>query len=68
MPFQDGWEMVCFAQDAECEDRLFLRWAAMYQDAMGFDEFKEKITGGIKEADDSRSAEDILKEVRRIIG
>lgn len=67
MPFQDGWDMICLAQDAECEDRLFLRWAVMYQNTMGFDEFKDMIAGAV-ETRDSRSAEEILKAVRGIIG
>ena len=67
MPFQDGWEMICFAQDAECEDRLFLRWAAMYQDTMGFDEFKKEIFTPQRPGD-SRTAEEILNKVREIIG
>ena len=67
MPFQDGWEMICFAQDAECEDRLFLRWAAMYQDTMGFDEFKKEIFTAQRPGD-GRTAEEILDKVKGIIG
>ena len=68
MPFFDGCEMIAYARDAECEEKLYMRWVAGYQLYMGFDEFKQKISGGIRGADDSRSAEEILKEVQRIIG
>ena len=67
MPFLDGWEMICFVQEAECEDRLFLRWGVMYQNVVGFDEFKGMIAGAV-ETRDNRSAEEILKAVRGIIG
>lgn len=67
MPFSDGWELIEYALDAENEDRLFLRWAVMYQTQMGFAEFKGALDAG-KEPEDSRSAEEILDSVRKIIG
>lgn len=70
MPFEDGCELVCHASDAEEEDRLFLRWAAMYQESMGFEEFKAELSDGhgAQEAGDGRSAAEILEGVKGIIG
>ena len=67
MPFSDGCELIEYALDAENEDRLFLRWAVMYQSQMGFAEFKEVLGAG-KEPEDNRTAEEILDSVRKIIG
>ena len=67
MPFFEGCKLIKFAQDAEHEDRLFLRWAVKYQTYMGFEEFKQQIEGG-GETDDSRSADEILATVKGIIG
>ncbi len=70
MPFAAGCEMICHASDAEEEDRLFLRWAVMYQEVMGFEEFKAELSAesGTKEAGDGRSAAEILADVKGIIG
>lgn len=70
MPFAAGCELVCHASDAEEEDRLFLRWAVMYQGSMGFEEFKEELSAGngAQEAGDGRSAAEILEGVKGIIG
>ena len=69
MPFAEGCEMIAYALDAEHEDRLFLRWVAMYQGQMGFEEFRRELGGGKRdEPVDGRGAEDILKKVREIIG
>lgn len=65
MPFQDGWDMICFAQNAEYEDRLWLRWALRYQEYMNFDAFKAFFHG---EMEDSRTEEEILGIVKKIIG
>lgn len=53
--------------DAENEDRLFLRWAVMYQAQMSFEEFKRELGSGEETADD-KSAEEILAKVKGIIG
>ncbi len=70
MPFADGCELICYASDAEEEDRIFLRWAVIYQESMGFEEFKEALSAGhgAQEAGDGRSAAEILKDVKGIIG
>lgn len=67
MPFVEGYELIEYAVDAEREDRLFIRWATMYQDRMGFEEFQEALTNGEKEEDD-QTEEEILKKVKGIIG
>ena len=67
MPFEDGCEMIRYALDAESDDKLFLRWAVMYQAQMGFEEFKRELGSG-EEAEDDRSAEEILVKVKGIIG
>lgn len=67
MPFSDGCWLLAYAQDAENDDRLYLRWAAAYQERMGFEEFKGRLgTGDAPE--DGRTAEEILDSVRGIIG
>lgn len=70
MPFADGCELVCHASDAEEEDRLFLRWAVMYQSSMGFEEFKSELLPdqGAPGGRDGKSAAEILKDVKGIIG
>lgn len=70
MPFEAGCELVCHASDAEEEDRLFLRWAVMYQGSMGFEAFKQELYAGqdSHEAGDGRSAVEILEGVKGIIG
>lgn len=70
MPFADGCELVCHASDAEEEDRLFLRWAVMYQGSMGFEEFKAALLpdSGADGGGDGRSAAEILEGVKGIIG
>ena len=71
MPFFDGYELIRYALDADVEDRLFLRWSIWYQSQMGFAEFKantgvpQYLTQG---EDDTRTAEEILKGVKSIIG
>ncbi len=67
MPFFDGYELIRYALDAEYEDRIYLRWAVMYQSRMGFEEFKDMM-GSRREAEDTRTEEEILKSVREIIG
>lgn len=71
MPFGEGYELIRYASDADMEDRLFLRWAIRYQSQMGFAEFREQACswqGHGQEAADPRTAADILKKVREIIG
>ena len=71
MPFLDGCELIWYALDADIEDRLFLRWSIWYQSQMGFAEFKSSVgtpqyqTQG---EDDTRTAEEILRDVKAIIG
>ncbi len=67
MPFSDGCELIDHAQDADYDDRLFLRWAVMYQHGMSFGEFKNELKGGMQVKDD-KSAEEILDKVKGIIG
>ena len=74
MPFFDGFEILRYALDAEVEDRLFLRWAVMYQSQMGFEEFKSSMVPanyqqyqGQADADTQTAAE-ILKKVKSITG
>ena len=69
MPFFDGCKMIAYAKDAECEEKLYMRWVAGYQMYMGFDEFKQELgmvhrTVGA----DDLPAERILEKVRDIIG
>lgn len=68
MPFFDGCEMIAYAQDAECEEKLYMRWIAGYQLYMGFDEFKKEICISRRPGRDSRTAEEILDKVKGIIG
>ncbi len=70
MPFADGCELICHASNAEEEDRLFLRWAIMYQASIGFEEFKAELLPehGVHGDGDGRSAAEILKGVKGIIG
>ncbi len=67
MPFFDGCEMIAYARDAECEEKLYMRWVAGYQLYMGFDEFKKEIFTAQRPGD-NRTAEEILDKVRGIIG
>ena len=67
MPFFDGCEMIAYARDAECEEKLYMRWVAGYQLYMGFDEFKKEIFTAQRPGD-SRTAEEILEKVKGIIG
>ncbi len=67
MPFSDGCELIGYALDAEEEDRVFLRWAVMYQKDMDFDEFRHRL-GGADENEELRTAGEILRSVREIIG
>lgn len=66
MPFFDGYELIRYALDAEQEEKMYLRWAIMYQTTMSFEEFKAKLKGS--QIDDGRSAEEILEDVKSIIG
>lgn len=69
MPFSDGWAMVSYARDAEDEDRLYLRWAVMYQGHISFEEFKARLSSGSRDGlEDGRSGDEILEIVREIIG
>ncbi|HBA50089.1 MAG TPA: hypothetical protein DCZ91_20315 [Lachnospiraceae bacterium] len=71
MPFFDGYELIRYAVDADAEDRLFLRWSIWYQSQMGFAEFKTTL-GAPRYQDqvdaDVRTAEEILKDVKAIVG
>lgn len=67
MPFLDGSEMIEYAQDAELEEKLYMRWVIGYQMCMGFEEFKRNI-GNTHETKDNRSASEILEKVRDITG
>ncbi len=64
MPFSDGFELLIYAEDAECEEKLYLRWAIGYQFMMGFAEFKGKVV----QQEDDRTEKEILDDVREIIG
>lgn len=64
MPFFDGFELLTYAVDAECEEKLYLRWAIGYQFMMGFTEFKGKVV----QTEDDRTEKEILDDVREIIG
>lgn len=68
MPFEDGYEMMQYALNAENEDKLFARWINGYQQVMGFEEFKNQIGVNRREERDNRTADDILTTVREIIG
>ncbi len=67
MPFFDGCEMIAYARDAECDEKLYMRWIAGYQLYMGFDEFKKEIFTAQRPGD-GRTAEEILDKVKGIIG
>lgn len=68
MPFEEGYEMMQYALNAENEDKLFVRWINGYQQIMGFEEFKNQIGVNSRQERDTRTAEDILDTVRGIIG
>lgn len=68
MPFEEGYEMMQYALDAEREDKLFVRWINGYQQAMGFEEFKNQLGANSRQVKDNRTAEEILEIVREIIG
>jgi len=68
MPFEEGFEMMQYALNAESEDKLFVRWTNGYQQIMGFEEFKNQIGVNSRQVRDNRTAEDILETVRGIIG
>lgn len=69
MPFFDGFDLIQYALEAEEDDRYFLRWAAMYQREMDFEEFKRQIREiNEDKSGDRRSAQEILETVRKIIG
>ena len=71
MPFFDGYELIRYAMDADMDDRLFLRWSIWYQSQMGFAEFKASIGTPqyqMQREDDTRTAEEILRDVKLIIG
>ena len=68
MPFFDGCELIRYALGAECEDRLFFRWSLGYQSQMSFEEFKREIGSADDNWEDNRSAEEILKKVKGILG
>ena len=46
----------------DVDDRLFFRWAVMFQDQLSFDDFKKRIM-----ANRNRSTKEILTEVYGII-
>ena len=71
MPFYDGYELIRYAMDADAEDRLFLRWYIWYQSQIGFAEFKSTVVGSRfqeQRTADTRTAEEILKDVKAILG
>ena len=71
MPFSDGYELIRYALDADVEDSLFLRWSIWYQSQMGFEEFKSSVGAPryqVQREADARTAEEILKDVKAIIG
>lgn len=71
MPFFDGYELIRYAMDADTEDRLFLRWSIWYQSQMGFAEFRSMVGAPRYQEQgeaDTRTAEEILKDVKAIIG
>ena len=68
MPFEEGCEMMQYALNAELEDKMFIRWINGYQQVMGFEEFKNQIGVESRQVRDNRTAEEILKTVRGIIG
>ena len=67
MPFFDGYELIAYALDEEVENKLFLRWVAGYQTAMGFDEFKNQISASIKAKNDNRTEKEIYDFVLKIM-
>lgn len=68
MPFFDGYEMIKYALHADLEERLYLRWIIGHQFTMGFTEFKQQIGLSNQIVRDDRTAEEILKIVKDIIG
>ena len=50
------------AKKRDVDDRLFFRWAVMFQDQISFDEFKKKIR-----INPNRSTKAIMAEVYSII-
>lgn len=66
MPFLEGYDLIQYALGAEMEDRLFMRWINGYQFTMEYEEFKKEAT--VVKVEDNRSAKEILRSVKDIIG
>lgn len=66
MPFFEGYELIQYALGAEIEDRLFMRWVNGYQFTMEYEEFKKEAI--VVKVEDNRSANEILRSVKDIIG
>lgn len=67
MPFEEGYELMKYALDAEIEDKLFTRWINGYQQMMGFEEFKSKVSSGVKNQNDTRTEDEIFDYVLGIL-
>lgn len=67
MPFFDGMELYREAESAEFEQKLFMRWINGYQFSMRFDDFKELLTEKNKEKEDTRTGEEILSHIEKLM-
>ena len=70
MDFELGIEYIVTAQKQNQEEMLYQRWLYSYQQDYSLEEFKKKIFENVSNVDssDNRSEEEILANVKRIIG
>ena len=70
MDYQDGIEIITYATDKVEEELLFLRWVALYQSSMTFEEFIKNIDYKREEKnrEQNMNVDEILDKVQKIIG
>lgn len=67
LDLQDGIDHLSYIYEQRAEEQLMQRWIVKYQDQMGYDEFKQQMTQGIRNSSDNRTSEEILEGVKAIL-
>lgn len=63
----EGQELIQYALNERVEEKILDRWIIGYQKEMPLDEFKSQIGFNPSRKSDSRTAEEILNNVRDIL-
>lgn len=66
MPYAEGLRLLEYARDQEDELKIYARWVVGYQQQIAYDEFKNNLRQKAT-ANDTRSADEILQEVQKLM-